>query len=117
MYYLEDELDYLGIPEETLRPYWWDGDDWILGGTTTAGAEGVGEFAGVNVDPADFGMGHFGLNTIDNSMWNNVTHASTYGAAGVPEPATLTLLTAGSLVMSIRRKRQPDRLTWRLRLL
>jgi len=111
MYYLEDELDYLGIPEDTVRPYWWDGADWILGGTTTAGAEGAGVFAGVNVDPGDYGAGYFGLNTAENSLWNHVTHASTYGAVGVPEPATLLLLAAGAMVMTVRRKRRPGKLT------
>ena len=106
MYYLEDELADLGIPEDTLRPYWLHDGVWVLGGTTTAGGEGVGQFAGVNVDPGAFGVGTFGLNTVDNSIWNHVTHASTYGAAGVPEPATLAILAAGALLITLRRKRR-----------
>ena len=104
-YYLADELVDLGIAEDTLRPTWWDGSGWVLGGTTTAGAPGAGVFAGINVDPAAYGMGYFGLNTVDNRLWNHVTHASTYGTAGVPEPSALVLLTTGTLLARLRRRR------------
>ncbi|MBN1853936.1 MAG: hypothetical protein JW829_14485 [Pirellulales bacterium] len=86
MHYLEDELEDLRLQEQTLRLYWWNHDEneWILGGTTPTGIEGSGDFAGINVDPDAYGMGYFGLNTIDNYLWIHATHASVYGIAGLP---------------------------------
>jgi hypothetical protein len=106
LFYDEHELDILEIDEETLRPYWWDetAELWVLGGTTTTGLPGEGVFAGIDSDPGAYGIGYCGLNTEEDYVWANINHASTYGAAGVPEPATLILL-AGGLPLLLRRRR------------
>ena len=108
MSYDEDELALLNLDEPTLRPYWWAGDEWILGGTTPAGEVGSSLFAGVESDPGDYGLGYCGLNTAGNYMWVNLNHASEYGAGGgvVPEPASLVLLAGGALAAVGRRRRR-----------
>jgi len=83
IYYDEQELDVLDIVEDTLRPYWWDGMAWVLGGTTTGGEEGEGVFAGFDTSPGDYSLGYCGLHTGADYLWVNLNHASDYGAGGL----------------------------------
>jgi len=111
--YDEAELALLGVPEDTLRPYWWDdaAEMWVLCGTTLAGDPGEGVFAGVGEVPHDWDApGYCGLDTAANVLWANITHASTYGGGGVtPEPATLALLLLGAAALRLSGKTAPHR--------
>jgi|GEM_PF-2310648 len=100
------ELAILELDENSLRPYWWNesAGEWVLCGTTTAGLIGEGLFAGVDVHAADYGIGYCGIDTDEHFLWANVNHASTYGASGIPEPATLSLLALGGMVVLCRCK-------------
>jgi len=106
LFYDEHELEILEIDEDTLRPYWWDeiAELWVLCGTTTDGLPGEGVFAGIGADPTVYGIGYCGLNTDEDYVWANINHASTYGTAGTPEPATLILFATG-LPLLLRRRR------------
>jgi len=99
-------LALLGVDEGTLRPYWWDGSEWVLGGTTLTGEQGEGVFAGINVDRALYGIGYCGLNTVDDYVWSHINHASDYGVGGftppIPEPAGLGLV--GLAALALRRR-------------
>jgi len=105
IHYDPAELAILELDENSLRPYWWNesGEEWVLCGTTTAGLTGEGLFAGINENAADYGIGYCGLDTEENLLWANINHASTYGAGGTPEPATLSLLALGGLAVLRRR--------------
>jgi len=106
MYYTQDELDALGIIESTLRPYWWSGSAWVLGGTTTGGAEGEGQWEGF-VSEVGFGLGSYGLNMADNYVWSNINHASDYGQGGVtPVPGSVLMGAMGlGLVGWLKRRK------------
>ena len=114
MYYDPDELAALDLVENTLRLYWWDGAEWVLGGTTTAGLVGESEFASDNLanpDPASYGLGWTGLHMDGDYVWVNTNHASTFSVGGstggaqeppIPEPAGLGLL--GIALLALRRR-------------
>ena len=106
IHYDPAELAILELDENSLRPYWWNelGEEWVLCGTTTAGLTGEGIFAGINENAADYGIGYCGIDTEENFLWANINHASTYGAGGTPEPATLSLLALGGLAVLRRDK-------------
>ena len=98
------EVLALGIDEATLRLYWWDeaGSSWVLAGRASNLDQTTGQF--VPGPPTDV-HGDWGLDMADKSLWANIDHASTYAAAGVPEPATLSMLALAGLAV-IRRKRR-----------
>jgi hypothetical protein len=111
MFYDAAELAVLGLAEENVRPYWYDDflGEWVLGGTATDGSMGESLWAGFDTDPTGFGLGYAGLNTIDDYVWVNITHASDYGIGGfiegvIPEPSTLAVLASAILLFVPRRR-------------
>jgi len=100
--YDESELSAKGVDEATLRLYWHDEsiDEWLLAGRVSNLDQSSGEFV---AGAATGVLGDWGLDATSNQVWANIDHASTYAIAGIPEPATLTLLAVGALWFTRRR--------------
>ena len=45
-YYTDDELDAAGIDEESLRPFWWDGDEWVQCSDSGVNTAGIYRYSG-----------------------------------------------------------------------
>lgn len=83
-----------GYSETDLRAYWWDTDEWSF--------DGVGTFYS---GAPQGGLGDYGVDTIGNLVWINVNHGSEWAVAAVPEPASLSLMALGALLLIRRRRR------------
>ena len=96
------EVAALGIDEATLRAYWWDagGSQWLLAGRNSNIDQTTGQF----VAGAPTGvLGDWGVDVAGDYVWANIDHASTYGVAGIPEPASAAVLLVGLLLLLRRR--------------
>jgi hypothetical protein len=94
----------LGYDPESCRLYVWNtiNTEWQLAGKWSNTNASSGNFI---EGPPTLVLGDWGVDIGKYMVWANVDHASTYAAAGTPEPATLSLLALGGLAM-IRRRRQ-----------
>ncbi len=96
-----------GIEADSLRLYWWDASagEWRLAGNASNLTDNSGDpsYTGFGLGPATDVLGDWGVNMDEDHVWANIDHASTYALAGIPEPATLSLLALGGLAVIRRR--------------
>lgn len=123
VFYDPAELAANGIDEDSVLLYWWyDENDsrpfWWKNAAQSntwraAGNDGNlddnrtdPDYEGFVLGPPTDCLGDWGRNEADDYVWANVDHASVYGTAGTPEPATLALLAlGGAAVLAGRRSR------------
>jgi len=94
-----------GILEESLRLYVYDeiGETWGLAGRHSNTNSASGSF--VMGAPTSV-LGDWGVDTINDRVWANIDHASSYVVGGiVPEPGTSALLILGAAAVLRRRAR------------
>jgi len=105
--YDEDDLLYENIIEWTLRLYWYDDllSQWVLAGNNSNLTwNPAAQF--VLGAPTDV-LGDWGLDMVDNYVWANIDHASTYSMGGqpnVPAPGAVVLGILGVGVIAATRR-------------
>lgn len=109
----EDEAAKANVDESDVRLYWYDEAEgkWVLAGNeaNTVKQKGAAFYEG----PPTNGYGDWGVWPDGNLAWANVDHASVYGMASVPEPATLALMASGLALFLGRAKKAPRGWRWR----
>ncbi|CAN5544079.1 hypothetical protein BH09VER1_BH09VER1_24450 [soil metagenome] len=97
-----NEADLGALSEDDLRLGWLSGGQWVLaidGNTGGTPAFFLGAYAGQ-------GLGSFGLDATNNTVWAVIDHNSDFAVIAVPEPGTYALLVLGGIVLVIFRRRQ-----------
>jgi probable HAF family extracellular repeat protein len=96
------DLLELGVDEGTIGLYVFEGATWGLAGRNTNLDDTTGQFV---LGPPTDAKGDWGVDLNCHYVWANLDHASLYGMAGTPEPATLALLSLGAAALLCKRRR------------
>jgi len=75
LYYTDDELDAADIDEESLRIFWWDGDDWVACSDSGVNTDNINGYSGYmwakirnDTTPP--------LNQLQGTVWGGYEHPS-----------------------------------------
>jgi len=88
LYYTDDELDAVDIDEESLRLFWWDGDDWVAcsdSGVNTASTNGYSGYMWAKIRNDTTPR----LDQLQGTAWGGYGHPSS-----TPQPCGCFIATA-----------------------